>query len=201
VLITTTTPGQQQATENCTVHHWDHPITALSRSIVIPTGLSIDSLSYIEGFRELGRFRVPQARSSAQEIHDYLSLFVREDTVALCPTGDDAESHHLAIQQLVRRLEEQIEKSTIRPEDAEDVSLDTDRDVLLFCAKVIASTSDTLLADEDSVWRWEKPTSVYYNPWRVGWVSTIEHAVEGAVWAAGRNSSLRIEGWTEGFHV
>lgn len=161
---------------------------------MIPTALSIESLSYIEGFGELGRFKQPQSRSSPQEIHDYLSLFVREAAVALCPTGDNAESHQVAISQLVRRLEEQVEKSMIRPEDTEDVSLNTDTDVLLFCAKVIGSTADTLFADEDSVWRWEKPTSVYYTPWRKGWVSTIEHAVEGAVWAAGRNCSLRVEG-------
>lgn len=148
---------------------------------MIQTGLSIDSLSYIEGFRELSRLKLPQSRSSPQEIHDYLSLLIREMPIALCPTSDDAESHQAGIVQLARRLEE-------------DESFDTDREVLLCCAQVIGSTADTLFADEDSVWRWEKPTSVYHTPWRKGWASTIDDAVEAAVWAAGRNTSLQVEG-------
>ncbi|KAK9556409.1 hypothetical protein V6Z88_005821 [Aspergillus fumigatus] len=194
ILITTITSGEQHPNESCAIHHWDHPITALRRSVVIPTGLSIESLSYIEGFRELGRFKQPQSRVSPQETHDYLSLLIRETPVALCPTGDDAESHQVAILRLVRRLEERTKKSTIQPEDTRDVPLDTDREVLLCCARVIGSTADTLFADEDSVWRWEKPTSVYHTPWRKGWAGTIEDAVEGAAWAAGRNCLLRVEG-------
>jgi hypothetical protein len=148
---------------------------------MIQTGLSIDSLSYIEGFRELSRLKLPQSRSSPQEIHDYLSLLIREIPVALCPTSDDAESHQAAILQLVRRLEE-------------DASFDTDRAVLVCCAQVIGSTADTLFEDEDCVWRCEKPTSVYHTPWRKGWASSIDDAVETAVWTLGRNTSLRVEG-------
>lgn len=110
ILITTITSGEQHPNESCAIHHWDHPITALRRSVVIPTGLSIESLSYIEGFRKLGRFKQPQSRVSPQETHDYLSLLIRETPVALCPTGDDAESHQVAILRLVRRLEERTKK-------------------------------------------------------------------------------------------
>jgi hypothetical protein len=121
-------------------------------------------------------------------------LSIQETPVSLYPADDDAESHQAAILQLVRRLEEQIKKSVISPEDTEDLSFDMDTEVLLFCAQVIGSTADTLFADEDCVWRWEKPTSVYYTSWRKGWVNTIDVAVEAAVWEAGRNFSLRVEG-------
>jgi hypothetical protein len=162
---------------------------------MIPTGLSVDSLSYIEEFRELGRFKLPESQFSPQEIHDYLSLHIRETAVALCQTGDNTENHQLAIHQLVRRLEAQNEKSLIQEEDTGDAPLDTQREVMLFCAQVIGSTADTLFTDEDSIWRWGKPRSVYHiGIRREGWASTIDDAVEGAVWAAGRNSSLRVEG-------
>jgi hypothetical protein len=158
---------------------------------MIPTGLSIDSVSYIEGFRELGRFRLPQSQCSPQEIHDYLSLHIRETAIALCEAGDNTKNHQLAVHQLVRRLEAQSENSTIQQDDTGDAPLDTEREVMLFCAQVIGSTADMLFADEDSIWRWEKPTSVYHTGIRrVGWASTVDEAVEGAAWAAGPNSSL-----------
>jgi hypothetical protein len=62
---------------------------------MIQTGLSIDNLSYIEGFRELSCLKLPQSQSSPQEIHDYLSLLIQETPISLCPTGNDAESHPL----------------------------------------------------------------------------------------------------------
>jgi hypothetical protein len=162
---------------------------------MIPTGLSIDSVSYIKGFCELGCFRLPQSQCSPQEIHHYLSLHIQETAVALCEAGDNTKNHQLAIHQLVRRLEAQKKNSTIQQDDTGDAPLDTESEVILFCAQVIGSTADMLFTDEDSIWRWEKPTSVYHSGTRrVGWASTIDEAVEGAVWAAGRNSLLRVEG-------